>query len=212
MHPTNVNGRRRALRKGRRRPVPSVGMRWNAGIGDHVVMLGAMASGKSTVGRVLAERLDRPYVDNDERFVEMTGLTVAAYWREHGERAYREVELEVLLSSLAEPEPSVVSSPAGVVTSPEALDALRAVLVVWLDARPEVLAERLAGPDHRPLLDDVPLAMLRRLDDERRRTYEELADLRVDAERDPSIICEEIVAWLSERSAEATSPSRPGDR
>lgn len=174
-------------------------MQWNAVLDDHLVLLGAMASGKSTVGRALASRLDRPYIDNDERFVAATGRTVATYWRERGEQAYREVELEVLLSSLAEPQPAVISSAAGVVTSPEAVEALRAAVVVWLDVPPEVLVERLAGAEHRPLLDDDPLGALRRLDEERRRTYEELADLRVDAGQEPSAVCERIVAWLSRR-------------
>lgn len=175
-------------------------MHRNAAVDDHLVLLGAMASGKSTVGRALASRLDRPYLDNDERFVDATGCTVSAYWREHGERAYREVELAVLLASLEEPEPAVISSAAGVVTSAEAVAALREAVVVWLDVPPEVLVERLAGADHRPLLDEDPLGALQRLDDQRRRTYEQLADLRVDAGQDPSTVRDEILAWLSSRT------------
>ena len=148
------------------------------------MLIGMMGSGKTTVGRGLAAALGRPLVDSDAQVEARTGRTVREIFESDGEAAYRVLEREALVDALAEAEPSVVAAAGGVV-----LDAgNRAVLqeagtVVWLRARPEVLARRVsAGRDHRPLLGDDPLAALRRLDAERRPLYEEVADLVVDVD------------------------------
>ena len=148
------------------------------------MLIGMMGSGKTTVGRSLAAALGRPLVDSDAQVEARTGRTVREIFESDGEAAGRVLEREALVDALAEAEPSVVAAAGGVV-----LDAgNRAVLqeagtVVWLRARPEVLARRVsAGRDHRPLLGDDPLAALRRLDAERRPLYEEVADLVVDVD------------------------------
>jgi shikimate kinase len=150
----------------------------------HVVLIGMMGSGKTTVGRRLAAELGRPLVDSDAQVEARTGRTVREIFESDGEAAYRVLEREALVDALAEAEPSVVAAAGGVVLDPGNRAVLRAAgTVVWLRARPEVLARRVsAGRDHRPLLGDDPLAALRRLDAERHPLYEEVADLVVDVD------------------------------
>ncbi len=148
------------------------------------MLIGMMGSGKTTVGRSLAAALRRPLVDSDAQVEARTGRTVREIFESDGEAAYRVLEREALVDALAQAEPSVVAAAGGVVLDPGNRAVLQeAGTVVWLRARPEVLARRVsAGRDHRPLLGDDPLAALRRLDAERRPLYEEVADLVIDVD------------------------------
>jgi shikimate kinase len=148
---------------------------------DHVVLVGLMATGKTTIGRELARRLRRPFVDSDEQIEADTGRTVREIWNSDGETAYRRLEADALRTALGSSHPSVVAAAGGVVLDPANRERLRdAGTVVWLDANPSVLAERAGADDHRPLLDDDPKGALERMARERRNLYEEVADHRVD--------------------------------
>jgi shikimate kinase len=150
----------------------------------HVVLVGAMGVGKTTVGRRLAKELQRPFADADEQLELRAGRTVPVIFREDGEQAFRRLESEVLADLLGQPDPLVVAAGGGVVTGPEnrALLGHRA-FVVWLRASPGFLAAR-ADPTHRPLLagEPDPAATLERLIAARTPLYEEVADATVDVE------------------------------
>ena len=150
----------------------------------HVVLVGMMGSGKSTVGPMIAERLGRRYVDSDEVIEQRTGMTIAALFKAKGEPAARDVEQRVLDETLADPVPSVLGTGGGVVTRTSGRDALRAApFVVWLRAQPETLTARVGNGEGRPLLagTDV-LETVRRLARERRPLYEEVADAVIDVD------------------------------
>lgn len=142
------------------------------------MLIGLMATGKTTVGRALAEALDLPYVDNDDAFVARTGHTPAEHARLHGEDAMHTVEAEVLRDHLGRGDEAVLAAPASVADL-EGVD-LGEAFVVWLDADPEVLTRRVQGGDHRPLLDTDVATVLARMAEERHDRYAALADLRVD--------------------------------
>lgn len=146
--------------------------------GRHLVLVGMMGAGKSTVGRVLAARLDRPLLDSDSMIEERTGRTVREIWMSDGEPAYRLIETDVLLAALADPEPAVIAAAGGVVLSEanRAALATSGALVVWLVADVDVLVDRVRAGGHRPLLDDDPETTLRRMYDERASMYQEVAD------------------------------------
>lgn len=137
-----------------------------------------MGAGKSSVGRVLARKLDRPLLDSDELIEEQTGRTVREIWSSDGEAAFRALETETLIGALEADEPSVVAAAGGVVLS----EANRTILigsdahVVWLLANVEVLIDRVKNGGHRPLLDDDPEAMLRTMYNDREALYQEVAD------------------------------------
>lgn len=144
----------------------------------HVVLVGMMGVGKSTVGRALAAELHRPLFDSDEMIEAEVGRTVREIFVADGEAAFRALETETLLRALAEPEPSVIAAAGGVVLSERNRNALSATdaHVVWLLADVEVLIDRVRQGTHRPLLDDDPEATLRAMFDERGPLYQEVAD------------------------------------
>jgi shikimate kinase len=121
-------------------------------------------------------------------------------WLTDGEPAYRVLETKVLEDALASPEPAVVAAAGGVVLKEENRRLLtRAdVCTVRLVADPEVLVTRVGRQGHRPLLDDDPLAALRRLSSEREDLYREVADATVDTGRGPiKDVTEEVLRVLA---------------
>ena len=144
----------------------------------HLVLVGMMGVGKSTVGRMVAAELDRPLFDSDDMIEERTGRTVREIWSTDGEAAFRALETETLVEALAEPEESVIAAAGGVVLSDRNREALQGAdaHVVWLLADVDVLVERVRNGMHRPLLDDDPEGTLRRMHVDRAPLYQEVAD------------------------------------
>ncbi|WCO65171.1 shikimate kinase [Iamia majanohamensis] len=148
-----------------------------------VVLVGLMGSGKSTVGRRLASRLDRPFVDADDELVRRTGRTVREWFAEEGEPGFRVAEAELVADLLAAPGPAVIAAGGGAVVTPSTRALLtERALVVWLRAGVPFLVSRARRKAHRPLLDDDPATVLARLEAERTPLYEEVADVVVDVE------------------------------
>ncbi|MDQ1374914.1 MAG: shikimate kinase [Actinomycetota bacterium] len=142
-----------------------------------------MGAGKTTIGRLLAERLGWPHMDSDEMIQRSTGKSVPEIFDERGEAAFRGEERRVLAEAATSDGPAVVSVAGGAVLDPENRRLLRrAGAVVWLRADPAVLAERVGSGVGRPLLGDDPAAALKRLEAERRPLYEEVADVVVDVD------------------------------
>ena len=84
----------------------------------HVVLVGMMGTGKTTVGRLLADRLGRPFFDSDEMVEARTGHTVAELFAASGESGFRSEESAALADGLADPIPSVIAAAGGVVLDP----------------------------------------------------------------------------------------------
>jgi shikimate kinase len=150
----------------------------------HVVLVGAMGVGKTTVGRRLARELQRPFADADEQLELRAGRTIPAIFRDDGQEAFRRLESEILADLLGCTHPLVVAAGGGVVirAGNRALLGRRA-FVVWLRASAAFLAAR-ADPTHRPLLtaDADPAGTLQRLVAVRAPLYEKVANAVVDVE------------------------------
>jgi shikimate kinase len=153
-------------------------------MGGHVVLVGLSGTGKTSVGRRLASRLGRSFIDADEEIEERTGRTVRGIFAADGEPAFRELEASVMADLLAAPEPCVIAAGGGAVVTETTRKLLQPpeVFVVWLTATPEFLASRTTKKAHRPLLDGDPVAALTRLAEERAAWYEEVADVVFDVQ------------------------------
>ena len=163
----------------------------------HFALVGLMGAGKTSVGRLLATRLDLPFHDSDEAVAHAAGLSIAELFEHQGEPAFRALERSAL-SRLLAGEQSIIATGGGAVTEPETRDALRdQAFTIWLDATPAVLVERLSGSDERPLLAQGDAeAVLDRLAEQRRPFYA-ASDLRVGTdELDAAEVAELIIATL----------------
>jgi shikimate kinase len=145
---------------------------------QHLVLIGLMGSGKSTVARIAADRLGRKMIDSDAVIEANTGRTVREIFADDGEDAFRELETAALIDALAATPPAVIAAAGGVVLRSENRAALKEAnaKVVWLCATPALLVERVTSSGHRPLLDDDPAGTLQRMYDEREALYREVAD------------------------------------
>ena len=163
----------------------------------HVVLLGLMGSGKSSVGRPLGRRLGFPYLDNDDVLTERTGATAREIAAARGLDALHEEEAAAFQAMMEEPEPAVLGGAASVVMDPELRKEMRDEFVVWLDTDLDVLAQRVGAKAHRPSLGDDVRAALQQQWDERAPYFREVADLILHPEREdePSAI-EEILKAL----------------
>lgn len=114
-------------------------------VARHVVVLGPMAVGKTTVARALAARLGRPWRDSDADLAAARGITGRQLAQAEGVDALHRWEADHLLAALADPVPSVVAAAASVVDDPRCRAALGPADVVVLSAPPAVLARRMAA-------------------------------------------------------------------
>lgn len=120
----------------------------------HVVLLGLMGAGKTSIGTVVAERLGRPLIDGDERLAEITGgRTAAEIANERGLEALHALEAEAALAALAAADPAVIGPASSVCESAAVRDALAGHVVVWLRAPVDYLVANAVQKSHRPLLD-----------------------------------------------------------
>jgi shikimate kinase len=145
-----------------------------------IVLVGLMGVGKSTIGRRLARRLGLPFVDSDSAIEDAAGgASTAEVFELYGEAEFRDGERR-LVARLVEGERRVIATGGGAFVNEATRKLLKAqAITVWLDAPIDVLAERTARRDNRPLLKTGNRAeTLARLDRERRPHYAE-ADIHV---------------------------------
>jgi shikimate kinase len=115
-----------------------------------IVVVGLMGAGKTTLAHLLATALGRPVRDNDEDLSSRYGMTAAEMAARHGPDVLHDREAALLRSALAEHPAPVIAAASSTVTHPKTRKALNSAAVVFLDAPPDVLAERMLSGNHRP--------------------------------------------------------------
>ena len=152
------------------------------GMRTNIVFIGFMGSGKTSIGRLVAQRPGFQFIDTDAVIVERAGLPIAEIFSRHGEAWFREQETAAL-RSLGLRHRAVVSTGGGIVLREENRALLRELgLVVWLMASEEVIFERVSRNKKRPLLQTAdPRATVHELLEQRRTHYEEAAQFTLDS-------------------------------
>jgi len=130
----------------------------------NLALIGFMGTGKSSVGRIVADQLHFELVDTDDLIETRAGKKIANIFAQDGEPAFRELECR-LVAELASLNRTVISTGGGLPVHAANLSSLKQhALVVCLWASPEKILERVREQSHRPLLlDPDPLARIRSL-------------------------------------------------
>ena len=152
-----------------------------------ISLIGLPGSGKSTVGRQLARRLQLPFFDSDHVIEQQIGCSIREYFEREGEDRFRDVE-ESVIDQLTQNPKCVLSTGGGVVLRPANRNHLRERgQVIYLNSSPDELFRRLRHDVNRPLLQVAdPLGRLRDLHAIRDPLYRETANFVIDTGR-PSV-------------------------
>lgn len=145
-----------------------------------IALVGLMGVGKTTIGRRLAKRFERPFYDSDEEIETASGRTVAGYFRDHGEADFRRGEMRVIDRLLDKPN-IILATGGGAFIHPPTRKILKSkALTIWLRGDFETIMQRVSKKPTRPLLMvPDPRAKMRELMEERAPIYAQ-AELTVD--------------------------------
>lgn len=162
----------------------------------HILLCGLSGSGKSTVGRLLADHLDIAFVDLDRLIVEREGIGVPELFSARGEAGFRTAEAGALRAALAGPR-AVVALGGGALVSPgNRRRVMAGGQLIWLQVSPTSAADRCARSEVRPLISGDPVARLAELLSQRSAAYSE-ADVIVNTdELPPDAVCAKIAEQL----------------
>jgi len=162
---------------------------------SRIALIGFMATGKSTIGPLLAEKLGYVFIDTDAMVEESMGMKISEIFRDLGESAFREAEHQALKKALAM-EKVIISTGGGVILFERNRQMLKEkAFVVSLTCQPETIFERIQGDQSRPLLrSSDPLKQIKMMMAERQSFYED-CDFQISTEEwTTPECCEKIVS------------------
>lgn len=160
-----------------------------------IALIGFMATGKSTIGPLLAKKIGYTFIDTDEMVEKAMGMTIFEIFKNLGEDAFREAE-HAALKEAVERKQSVISTGGGIILFERNRRLLREkTFVVSLTSQPETIFKRIQGDHSRPLLAGKdPLGQIIKIMGERQEFYE-ACDFKLSTEkRTAEACCEKILA------------------
>ncbi|WP_122627833.1 shikimate kinase [Lucifera butyrica] len=163
----------------------------------NVVLTGFMGSGKTSTGRLLAGRMNRPFIDTDQKIEQETGMTISEIFRVYGEAYFRQKERD-LINKVSRYTNTVIATGGGTVMNLDSMNRLKANgVIISLTAALPVILERTGRRTHRPVLEcPDKCALVTRLFRERAELYRK-ADYSVDTSvYSPQEVVEQIINFL----------------
>ena len=152
----------------------------------HIALIGLMGTGKSTVARRLANRINYGFFDTDDELQLFTGRSVRDIFTNDGEEVFRDLEAQTLADAYVRVDPLVIAvAGGGVLRQSNRLLISHMTHRIWLTADLDLITRRVSAralnkQGHRPLIDDDPRARLAQLYSERSSVYASLATSTVD--------------------------------
>jgi len=176
--------------------------------GRGLVLIGYRGSGKSTVGKIIADRLNRPFVDADLEIEARSGRSIAVLFAEEGEPSFRDWEEQTIAALVGEFPEAVLATGGGVVLREANRRRIRDFgFVAWLRAQPEELARRLEtdprSPAGRPALTrEGMLGEIVQVLAARTEVYQEMADATIETDGTrPDLVASALIErWLEGQS------------
>lgn len=163
-----------------------------------ISLIGPMGAGKTTVGRILSQRLRRSFVDIDGLIEKDSGRKVAEIIREDGEERFRELE-ELAVAEATRSPGAVLSCGGGVVLRSGNIARLHAHgLIAYLQVSAQVALKRIDETGSRPLLDGDPTAALSRVIQAREDLYLDASDVVIDAAAPVDEVITQLLAVINE--------------
>jgi len=163
-----------------------------------VILIGFMGSGKTTVGRLLAQELATEHADLDDLIIQRAGQPITTIFAKYGESYFRQLEHQTLEQSLS--IPGVLSTGGGTPTivANARLLTTSSVPVIWLAANDQTILRRVQHDAGRPLVNELDENALLALKQQRNRQYAAAADLIIPTDRlTPVEVVQQIKTWLS---------------
>lgn len=143
----------------------------------NIYLVGFMGSGKSTVGKLMAEKFGIKFVDIDKEVERQTGMKIRDIFEKFGEKYFREMEKKKLMEFIGK-RGYVVSTGGGLGADREIMEVMKkSGIVVWIDAKIETVLNRCKNDTERPLL-KLPFEQLKMLFEKRKEVYS-LADVHI---------------------------------
>jgi len=174
---------------------------------SNIVLIGFMGTGKSSIGRRLAAKLHKTFIDTDREIENVTGLSIDQLFNRFGETRFRSEE-ELIVKKVSERRDCIIATGGGVVLNPDNVACLRQNgTVICLTASPQVIHQRV-GRRNRPLLkkDRSPERIEQMLRE--RDPFYRCADLTIDTTNfDPDDIIQKIMEFISGGAAVANTES-----
>lgn len=168
---------------------------------SNIALIGFMGAGKTAVGRVLAQKLNKKFVELDSLIEQKAGKPIPDIFQQDGEVAFRELEIEVT-KEVSTGKDLVIAAGGGIVLNKINIDRLRKNgITIYLTASPRVTLKRVTSDGGgRPLLEGAnPTRTIRELLRFRKPFYERAADIKIDTSKlDVNSVADQIISKMKE--------------
>ncbi len=169
--------------------------------GTNIFLIGMMGAGKSTVGKLLAQKVGHNFFDTDTLIEQCVSKSILEIFAEHGEDTFRDLEQQVLAQVSAHTR-LVVATGGGIVMRSLNWSHLHDGIVIWIDVPVEILHDRLkSASEQRPLLQtENPLQRLNELYAQRRDRYAQAdISIMVSENETPETVCDRLIEMIQAR-------------